>query len=454
MMNLDTKIESVGDTAMSKRIFSTEDRKKLMHNKNVIRVGETGITYSPDFKVKAVRANLRDDKTPNEIFINAGFDLNVIGHKNPKRCLRRWRAIMDQRGEEGLRNDQRGKHFTGRSVERELTIEERLRRAEAKIKYLQQENELLKKFDKLERSVVDRPSKKYEVIQELVVTKESGFNVAYLCEIAGVSRSGYYRWLNYAPKRAEKEKNDYEQHLVIKEIFLQKRRKAGWRTIRMNLERQGIIMNHKKIRRLMKKYDLITQVRRRNPYRQIARATQQHRTLPNVLNRNFTQSTPYKAFGTDITYLYDGNNQRFYLSVLRDIASGEIIAHHVSTSLGMKLSISIVRQVVQKLGARTLNGALIHSDQGFHYTHPLYIRALAKLGVVQSMSRKGNCLDNAPVESFFGHMKDELDLSSCYSVKQVKAAVDKYIHDYNHHRYQWTRRKMAPIEYRNHLISA
>ena len=95
----------------------------------------------------------------------------------------------------------------------------------------------------------------------------------------------------------------------------------------------------------------------------------------------------------------------------------------------------------------------MHSDQGFHYTHPSYIKRWPILGIVQSMSRKGNCLDNAPVESFFGHMKDELDLTACYSLDQVKAAIDEYIYNYNHHRYQWERKKMAPVEYRNHLLA-
>lgn len=105
------------------------------------------------------------------------------------------------------------------------------------------------------------------------------------------------------------------------------------------------------------------------------------------------------------------------------------------------------------VGRKRLSGALIHSDQGFHYTHPFYIRRLVDLNIVQSMSRKGNCLDNAPVESFFGHMKDELDLTDCHSLAQAKAAVDYYVYDYSHHRYQWEREKMAPVEYRNHLLA-
>lgn len=277
--------------------------------------------------------------------------------------------------------------------------------------------------------------------------------MSHLCDVAGVSRSGYYRWVNGASGRLQREQADYEEHLLVKDIFMRKNRKAGWRVIRMELERRAIIMNPKKIRRLMNKYGLISRVRRRNPYKHMAKATQEHRTAPNVLNRRFDYESPYKAFGTDITYLYDGNGQRSYLSIIRDLASSEIVAHRVSASLGMDLSLAVIEQLTTQLGSGRLRGALIHSDQGFHYTHPLYIKHLADRGIVQSMSRKGNCLDNAPVESFFGHMKDEIDLTGCYSLDQVKAVVDDYIHHYNHHRYQWKRKKMAPVEYRNHLLA-
>lgn len=301
--------------------------------------------------------------------------------------------------------------------------------------------------------MVDRPSEKYTLILSLIGNGKR-FSVSYLCEVAGVSRSGYYRWLSCASSRLQREKADYDHHLLIKDVFQRKHRKAGWRVIKMDLERQAIVMNHKKIRRLMKKYGLVTQVRRRNPYKYLARATQEHRTAPNVLKRQFDRGLPYKAFGTDITYLYDGNGLRSYLSIVKDLASGEIVAHHVCASLGMDLSLDVVRQLATRVGRQQLNGALMHSDQGFHYTHPLYRQQLADLGIVQSMSRKGNCLDNAPVESFFGHMKDELDLASCHSLDQVKTVIDAYIYEYNHKRYQWERKKMAPVEYRNHLLAS
>lgn len=139
------------------RLFSPEDRKKLMQNKNVLKVSETKITYSLDFKVQAVRA-YGEGKSPYLIFIDAGFDPDLIGHDNPQRCLRRWRRIFKQRGEQGLRDDRRGKGSTGRPLQRELMVEDKLRRAEARIKYLEKENEFLKKLDAIERAwLADHP---------------------------------------------------------------------------------------------------------------------------------------------------------------------------------------------------------------------------------------------------------------------------------------------------------
>lgn len=438
---------------MRKTLFDAEAQARISKNENVLRVSETTVTYSPDFKVRAVRASIEQGKLPQLIFLEAGFDVDLIGREIPSRCLRRWRAVFAERGEEGLRNDQRGRQAAGRPVQRELTVEDQLRRAAARIRYLEKENELLKKLDAIERGVVNQPSEKFRLIHDLATAAEAEFSVSYLCEIAGVSRSGYYRWVSCASSRLHREQADYEEHLLIKEIFLNKNRKAGWRVIRMQLERQSIIMNPKKIRRLMRKYDLVTKIRRRNPYKLMAKATQEHRTAPNLLDRNFNQTAPYKALGTDITYLHDANGQRSYLSIILDMATGEVVAHRVSASLGLDLAMDVIKQAVDRLGKRRLIGAMIHSDQGFHYTHPFYIRYLADRGIVQSMSRKGNCIDNAPVESFFGHLKDEIDLTSCASLAQVKTVVDTYIHDHNHHRLQWTRKKMAPVEYRDHLLA-
>ena len=137
---------------MSERLYGPEAQAKLLQNKNVLRVTETTITYSPAFKVEAVRASTVKGKPPQLIFLDAGFDLDLIGHETPKYCLKRWRKVFRQRGEQGLKDDRRGKHTTGRRDEGELTVEEKLRRAEARVRYLELENDFLKKLDALERA--------------------------------------------------------------------------------------------------------------------------------------------------------------------------------------------------------------------------------------------------------------------------------------------------------------
>ena len=95
---------------------------------------------------------------------------------------------------------------------------------------------------------------------------------------------------------------------------------------------------------------------------------------------------------------------------------------------------------------------MIHSDQGFHYTNPLYIAKVKELNMIQSMSRKGNCIDNAPIESFFGHLKDDVDCKSCKTFEELRLLIEEYVKYYNHERYQWEHKKMTPVEYRNHLL--
>ena len=97
---------------------------------------------------------------------------------------------------------------------------------------------------------------------------------------------------------------------------------------------------------------------------------------------------------------------------------------------------------------------MLHSDQGFHYTNPNFRQKLKDLKITQSMSRKGNCLDNAPIESFFGHFKDELDYSTCDTFEELEKKVNEYIYDYNNNRYQWNLKKMTPVQYRDHLLVA
>jgi len=280
--------------------------------------------------------------------------------------------------------------------------------------------------------------------------KKIGLSVGLLCQIAQVSRSGYYRWLKYA----DEPNKDYDDYLQINDVFHQGKAKYGWRTIQMKLLKKGVIMNHKKITRIKNKYQLVTKIRRRNPYKMIMKKSLEHRTSPNTLNRAFNVSKPLKVFSTDITYL--PFNHRFaYLSVVKDIASGEVVAWKLSMHLEMSLVLDTVEAMQNNpaLTPAVLRDILIHSDQGFHYTNPLYIEKIKGLNMVQSMSRRGNCIDNAPIESFFGHLKDDVDYKDCKTFDELYSLIANYMQYYNHERPQWDLKKMTPVMYRNHLLT-
>jgi len=263
-------------------------------------------------------------------------------------------------------------------------------------------------------------------------------DVDTLCQLADVSRSGYYKWLRIADLPYK----DYPDYLRVKESFDKGKGKYGWRSLKMRLPE----MNHKKIQRIMKKYGLVTKVRKRNPYKAIMKKRLEHRTFPNTLQRAFNQIIPRSVFCTDITYL-PFNGMYAYLSVIKDIATGEVVAWHLSSGLEMTLVTETIKQMEPS------EHALIHSDQGFHYTNPLFIECVKELKMTQSMSGKGNCIDNAPIESFFGHMKDELDYKSCRSIEELHSKVAEYMRYYNCERKQWIRNKMSPIEYKRHLLT-
>lgn len=275
----------------------------------------------------------------------------------------------------------------------------------------------------------------------------------HLCDIARVSRSGYYAWKKAEVRRVAKENEDTELLELINQYVDKKIGIYGYRRIQMKLEEHGHIINHKRLRRVMKAYGIQARIRIANPYKRIMKKTQEHRTCPNLLDRNFNQQVPEQVAGTDITYLWIPKLKQFiYLSAVKDFASGEILAHILSENLCMPLVLGTIDRLKERLNV-SIKGFMLHSDQGFHYTNPVYQKKLDNLKIVQSMSRKGNCIDNAAMETFFGHMKDEIEVSKCDTFDDVEIEVATYISYYNETRRQWDRKKMTPSQYRNHLFA-
>ncbi|MCP3806190.1 IS3 family transposase [Paenibacillus sp. Lou8.1] len=417
------------------RVFTEKEIKVLESNPSVLRVSEN-ITYSPAFKIAAVQAN-QAGHTPMEIFVQ----------ETPKRCLERWWKTYASSGEAGLLEERKGKGSSERPVSRELSAEEKLRLAEARIKLLEAENELLKKARSARKAQRHNEllasSERFQLINQVVRKHGLKRVICYLCKLAEVSTSGYYRWCAAEEHRQLREAADERDFLLLKAHFDALRGMAGALVIKMRLERlHGIVMNHKKIRRLMRKFRLVAVIRQANPYRKMAKATQEHRTCPNLLKRRFDRGEPEMVLLTDITYMHYGNGQRAYLSCVKDGATKEILAHYLSSSFELSLVQRTLKRLFNRLEVHP--EAIFHSDQGFHYTHPEVRSIIAKAGFKQSMSRKGNCWNNASMETFFGHMKDELEFKDCLSLQELRVRVNEYITYYNTERFQWTLKKMTP----------
>jgi len=279
--------------------------------------------------------------------------------------------------------------------------------------------------------------------------------VTYLCKCIGVSKSGYYNYLSNEKKRnGQNDKDEMDFNLILK-AYKFKNRKKGSRQIKMVLENEfASIMNLKKIRRLMKKYNLVCPIRKANPYRRMMKATKEHTVCENIVNRNFRPGVPYNVLLTDITYLFYGNGKKCYLSTIKDGQTKEILAYYISESMQLNISLETIKRLKRNKTVILTEDTKIHSDQGVHYTSPKFQQLLKKYNIGQSMSRKGNCWDNAPQESFFGHMKDDLNLDTCFTFRDVCNEIKDYIEYYNNYRYQWGLEKMTPVKYRNHLLTS
>ena len=277
-----------------------------------------------------------------------------------------------------------------------------------------------------------------------------------MCGELGVSRSGYYAY--EARKRDgladPREAKDCADFLVVKEVHGFKGRPKGSRQIAMLMPKLfGTSMNRKKIQRLMRKYGLECPIRRANPLRKIAKALQTNSVFSNKLNRQFAIGRPGEHLLTDISYLYYGphGERRCCLSAIKDASTNEIVVWTLSETIDMPFVIEMLRKLDS---VDWLPGTfLLHSDQGCHYTSREYRKYLSDRGICQSMSRRGNCWDNAPMESFFGHAKDELHLRRCLTFGEVVTEIADYIDYYNNWRPQAGLGKMAPVEFREYLLA-
>jgi putative transposase len=266
--------------------------------------------------------------------------------------------------------------------------------------------------------------------------------LAVLLPVAGLSRSTFY----YQRKVQQVTDKYADLKIRIRAIYEHHKGRYGYRRITAELRRSAQRVNHKTVQRLMQALGLKSLVRAKK-YRSPG---QDHVSVPNVLQRQFRALSPNQKWVTDITE-FNVKGQKLYFSPILDLYNGEIVTYHTSRRPVFELVAQTLKKALGRLGDQSR--PLLHSDQGWQYKMLPYRKMIAKHGLTQSMSRKGDCFDNAAIESFFGTLKAEFFyLAEFHSVEQLEAGLHDYIHYYNHERISLKLKGLSPVQYRAQAV--
>lgn len=282
-----------------------------------------------------------------------------------------------------------------------------------------------------------RPRVKYQIIY----MNRDRYPVAVMCKFFGISRSGYYDYV----KRLDKPARDADLADMIRKQQEKCDITYGYRRMWKWLKQtKKIYRNPKTILRIMKKYELLAEIRRRRKWRQMG---QQLHKYENLLNRNFHAGRPNHKWVTDISYIQTGQGV-LYLSIIRDLFDNSIVAYKTGTSQTVNLVLDTIRLAMQK-EKKVAAELQLHSDQGSQYTSQAYFDLTKEYGITPSMSRRGNCYDNAMAENFFSILKTEcIYRHQAATFEEANILIDNYIYFYNHQRIQ-LKTGVAPLTLRH-----
>ena len=261
--------------------------------------------------------------------------------------------------------------------------------------------------------------------------------------MSGIARSTYYYYL----KKKDKDKYACEKQ-VIQSIYDKHKGRYGYRRVCAEMRNQGYVINHKTVQKLMKSLGLKGKQRKNDHYHSYKGKV--GKVADNLLNRNFNAAKPFEKLTTDVTQFKVGD-EKVYLSPVMDLYNREIISYSISTSPNLEQ----VREMLNGLFSKLPSDAapVFHSDQGWQYQHAEYQRLLKKHNITQSMSRKGNCMDNGAMENFFGRLKVEMFYGEKFeSVNTFIEELENYIDYYNNHRISLKLKGMSPVQYRTHSL--
>lgn len=282
---------------------------------------------------------------------------------------------------------------------------------------------------------------------------ERVYTVSWYLRYTGIPRSSFYEILrndDYGNFYQKKNQQDEEDAEVIRSVIAYKGFDKGARQIYMDMQDiTGVQFGMKKIYRLMHKYGIETSIRRKRNYRQAVKLLMKRNTKPNLLKRRFRLFEPNEVRLTDVTYLDYGNGKRAYGSASKDPVTGRLIDYTISESNDLNLVMTTLDHISKQ---PLLPGAILHSDQGALYLTDTFQNKVKETGMKESMSKRGNCWDNAPQESFFGHFKDEANYRECTTLDELRQICSEYMYYYNNERHQWNLNRMTPVQYEKYLL--
>ncbi|MBZ6673256.1 IS3 family transposase [Klebsiella pneumoniae] len=391
---------------------------------------DKGVSIDPDIRVEAVKAVLTGKISQTQ----AAAKFNVAGSAS----VGKWMKVFSEHGEEGLRSLRVGKkralHMIDDPVALETALErskdKRIQELEQKVRRMELQILYLKKFESLS-SVRD----KVRIIDEL----RQHYPFEQLLQIAQIPKSTFYYHL-----KALRSPGKYDEvKCRIKEIYDENLGRYGYRRVALALRREGGALNHKVVQRLMNALHLkaAIRVKRYSSWR-----GEHGRAADNILQRNFKASRPNEKWVTDVTE-FAVSGRKLYLSPIIDLFNNEVISYSISERPTMPMIDDMLIKAFARLDAGI--NPVLHSDQGWQYRHRWYQYQLREFGIIQSMSRKGNCLDNACAECFFGTLKSECFYTSKFKdIDELKLAIEDYIRYYNTRRISLKFNGLSPVEYR------
>ena len=429
--SLTHKCERYNYTDVSKLKYWINLYKK--HGEDIFIERERRI-YRRDSKILAI-SRVKNGESIRSVSIDLGLTEPAI--------LGDWIKLYDTEGEQRIQDTYPRKSYLNKDERYKETIDTRLKEENKRLKA---EIEFLKKSQSLAQKLEDLTTKqKVEVVREL----RTKFDLKVLLEIANIPRSVYY----YQTKSIDNKINKYKElEEKIDVLYLKKHKKRiGYQRIYIELKKEGYVIGKNKILEIMriKNYTKQKKSKYYNSYEGDLGGV-----VENVLNRNFRTTKPYEKAGTDVT-MFSIKDDRVYLSPIIDFNSREVLSYEVGTDAKVVKIMSMLDKL-KSTHKGSIKGLILQSDQGVQYQNSRYSNKLKELGIIQSMSRKGNCLDNSPTENFFGRMKNEMWYNKedeYETTEDLIKGIHEYIKYYNEVRIV-TKLKSSPIDYRNRILNS